>query len=187
MLNRLAEVDLPADADMAAALRDADARNVSANLDEGRAHVGDHTHVPASDDDDDDDDQDRAADDDEEEDLRKLTMNDCILDVTQWSHSEFYEGLFNPAREAMTKLQASKYNTTAIDIPIFVALRAYFEGDAFPVACRQLGDVSHKNVRMYKYPTKVFTRNLLPPWAIKCCEIMVEQLNARFLKRRMNK
>ena len=162
VLSRLAQDDLPADADMAAALRDADARDVSANLDEGRAHVGDHTHVPSSDDDDDDDDQDRAADDEEEEDLRKLTMNDCILDITQWSHSEFYEGLFNPAREAMTKLQASKYNTTAIVIPIMVALRAYFEGDAFPVACRQLGDVSHKNVRMYQYPTKVFTRNVLP-------------------------
>jgi hypothetical protein len=66
----------------------------------------------------------------------------------------------------MTKLQASKYNTTAIVIPIFVALRAFYEGDAFPVACRQLGDVSHKDVRMYKYPTKVFTRKDLPPWAI---------------------
>ena len=49
------------------------------------------------------------------------------------------------------------------------------------------GDVSHKNVRMYKYPTKVFTRKALPSWAIKCCEIMVEQLNARFLQRKMNK
>jgi hypothetical protein len=81
VINRLAQDDLSADPDMAAALRDADARKASEHLDVNRARVGDHTHVPSSDDD--DEDHDRAADDDEEEDLRKLTMCDCVLDATQ--------------------------------------------------------------------------------------------------------
>jgi hypothetical protein len=121
------------------------------------------------------------------EDLRKLTLSDCNLTATQWSHSEIYEGIFNPAREAMTRLQASKYNTTAIVFPIIGKLRDIYEGDEFEIHCRQLGNASHKDVRAYKYDKKVFTREMLPPWAIKCCELMVEQLNARFLQRKMNK
>jgi hypothetical protein len=107
--NRLAQENLGADPDLVAGLRGAD---LPPDLDEDRARVGDHVHVPSSDDDDD------SSDDDEEKDLRKLTLSDCNLTATQWSHSEIYEGLFNPAREAMTKLQASKYNTTVIVIPI---------------------------------------------------------------------
>jgi hypothetical protein len=184
VINRLAQEDLGPDLDMVAALRDADLAPVPGHLDEHRAAVGDHHHVPASDDDDD-----AESDDDEEEDLRKLSLSDCNLTALQWSHSEIYEGLFNPAREAMTKLQTSKYNTTAIVIPITAALRSFYEGDAFPAGCRQLGNASHKDVRAYNYPTKVFTRKMLPPWAIKCCELIVEQLNAlaRFLQRKMNK
>jgi hypothetical protein len=148
------------------------------DLDEDRARIGDHTYS--------DDDDDSSCD--EEEDVRNLTLSVCNLTAKQWSRCEIYEGIFNPAREAMTKLQASKYNTTSIVIPVIATRRDIYEGDAFPVACRQRGDVSHKHVRMYKnYPTKVFTRKMLPPWAIKCCELMVEQLNARFLRRKMNK
>jgi hypothetical protein len=182
VINRLAQEDLGPDPDMVAALRDADLAPVPEHIDEHCAAVGDHHHVPASDDDDN-----TETDDDEEGDLRKLSLLDCNLTTLQWSHSEIYEGLFNPAREAMTKLQASKYNTTAIVITIIAALRSFYEGDAFEVGCRQLGNASHKDMRAYNYPTKVFTRKMLPPWAIKCCELVVEQLNARFLQRKMNK
>jgi hypothetical protein len=188
VINRLADEDLGADPDLLAGLQDDD---LPPGIVEDRALVGDHAHVPISDDDDDSSDDssdDDSDDDDDEEDLRNLTLSDCNLTVTQWAHTELYEAIFNPAREAMTKLQASKYNTTAMVIPIMAKLRDIYEGDVFQVACRQRGDVSHKDVRMYRnYPTLIFTREMLPPWAIKCCELMVEQLNARFLQRKMNK
>jgi hypothetical protein len=53
------------------------------HLDEDRAAVGDHEHVPASDDDDDHDSA-ADADDGEEEDLRNLSLSDCNLDRLQW-------------------------------------------------------------------------------------------------------
>jgi hypothetical protein len=55
--------------------------------------------------------------DTEDDDLRKLTMAECILTDAAWGDNEFYEGIYEPLREAMTRLQKSKVNTTSQVIP----------------------------------------------------------------------
>jgi hypothetical protein len=103
---RLAQDELEADPDLAAALLHADANPIAEHLGgKDGAGVGDHEHVPASgasDGDGDDHDRVTDADNDEDEDLRNLSMSECVPTTLGWSHSEMYEGLFDPAREAIS-------------------------------------------------------------------------------------
>ena len=82
--------------------------------------------------------------DKEDDDLRKLTMAECILTDAAWRDNEVYEGIYEPLREAMTRLQKSKVNTTSQVIPTMAKLRRLLEGDVFMIPRRPR---SHKDVR----------------------------------------
>jgi hypothetical protein len=120
----------------------------------------------------------------EDDDLRKLTMAECILTDEAWRDNEVYELIYDPLREAMTRLQKSKVNTTSQVIPTMAKLRRYLEGDVFMIPQRPR---SHKDVRNGKYPMEELAREDLPDWAKKSVKILVEQIDARFVKRRMSK
>jgi hypothetical protein len=57
-------------------------------------------------------------------------------------------------------------------------LRRYLEGHEFN---------SHKDVRKKNYPMVVMMRGDLPDWAKKCLHILAQQIDSRFLKRKMSK
>jgi hypothetical protein len=122
--------------------------------------------------------------DKEDDDLRKLTMAQCVLTDAAWRDNEVYEGIYDPLREAMTRLQKSKVNTTSQVIPTMAKLRRYLEGDVFMIPQRPR---SYKDVRNGEYPMVPLARADLPDWAKKCVKILVEQIDARFLKRKMSK
>jgi hypothetical protein len=84
----------------------------------------------------------------------------------------------------MTRLQKSKVNTTSQVIPTMAKLRRCLEGNAFSIPRRPN---SHKDVRNNNHPMETMTRDDLPRWAKKCLKILVEQIDARFLKRKMSK
>ena len=84
----------------------------------------------------------------------------------------------------MTRLQKSKVNTTSQVIPTMAKLRRYLEGDVFMIPQRPR---SYKDVRNGEYPMVPLARADLPDWAKKCVKILVEQIDARFLKRGMSK
>jgi hypothetical protein len=62
----------------------------------------------------------------EDDDLRKLTMAECILTDAAWRDNEFYEGIYEPLREAMTRLQKSKVDTTSQVIPTMAKFCRYY-------------------------------------------------------------
>jgi hypothetical protein len=50
----------------------------------------------------------------EDDGLRNATMADCILTDAAWTDNEVYEGIYEPLREAMTRLQKSKASTRGV-------------------------------------------------------------------------
>jgi hypothetical protein len=64
-------------------------------------------------------------------------------------------------------------------IPVMAQLRRYYNGSTFLMPQRTS---DHKQVRRKEYPVVPIPRNALPPWAVTSAEVLVQQIDARFLK-----
>jgi hypothetical protein len=178
-IERLAATVLAADPDAAAAMDDAD------ESDEDPAPIGDHEHVVTDDEDGSSDEDGNAADDDDASDVRDLRLMDCVLTEEQWRETAAFEAIYGGAlREAMTLFQTASYNTLSRLLPVMTQLRRYYNGSTFLMPQRTS---DHKQVRRKEYPMVPISRNDLPTWAVTSAEVLVQQIDARFLKRKMNK
>jgi hypothetical protein len=173
ILQQLAQEERDIDPDMAAAVR-ADDTIYEMGIDPDASDVGEHDHVDISDADDDSGADDSGADD--SADILNLSMGDSLVTYEQFRHGEIFEAIFKPAAVAQKILQAGKINPASQSLAILAKLRRFYLGSVFQVPRRTS---NYKDTRRKEYGMIEVRRDELPPWAIKCCESMVAQLNAR--------